>query len=242
MTQENDLLKLGLEINALEDSSAPLPDASDEKEPMSEEIVEQKEYMNGEAADLKESISEEAPSVDETVPEPDTLTTISGQIRELSLSFESKLKYDAHKNKIIDDLHQDLQEYRQGLLQKYLQRIFIDVIKIIDDMRKFTAHHTNTPAQDEAVEKFLKFIVNTASDLEDLFAWEGITPYTCEGDRLDPVRQRVVDKIETDDPARARTIAARLRPGYEYEGKILRPEMVNIYVCSNNHMPNDRII
>lgn len=229
MTQENEYLHLGIEIGGTDDDSTAFPDTSEQKDSTSPEAFEQ----NGAA-------SEESALEDETISESDPLTTISGQIRELALSFESKLKYDAHKNKIIDDLHQALQDHRQGMLQKYLQRIFIDVIKIIDDMRKLAAHHN--PAPDEPAEKLLKFILNTASDLEDLFAWEGITPYTCEGDRLDSARQRVVDKIETDDPERDRTIAARLRPGYEYEGKILRPEMVSIYIFPNNHMPDDRKI
>ena len=242
MTQENDFFKLGLEINALEDDSSPLSDPLDEQEPIPEEMLEQEKHISSENEDPIDPISDETPAADESVFELDPLTTISGQIQELARSFESKLKYDAHKNKIIDGLHQDLQEYRQGLLQKYLQRIFIDVIKIIDDMRKFAAHHTNTHTHDETVEKLIKFIINTASDLEDLFTWEGIIPYTCEEDRLDTGRQRVVDKIVTDDPEKDRTIAARLRPGYEYEGKVLRPEMVNIYIFSNNHMPDDRII
>ncbi len=222
---------MGIDIGATEDDSSALPDPSEQKESISPETVEQ----NGTA-------SEEPPQDDGAVSEPDPLAKISGQIRELALSFESKLKYDAHKNKIIDDLHHALQDHRQGLLQKYLQRIFIDVIKIVDDMRKFAAHSNHNPVRDETAEKLLNFIINTASDLEDLFAWEGITSYTCAGDRLDPARQRVVDKIETDDPERDRTIAARIRPGYEYNGKILRPEMVNIYLFPNNHMPNDRKI
>lgn len=246
MTQENDFFKLGLEINSMDDTFSPPSDLADENESIHEDLVEQNKDVNEDIQDFKDPMIEDTPTVDESVTEPDPLNIISEQIRELVRSFESKLKYDAHKNKIIDDLHQDLQEYRQGLLQKYLQRIFIDIIKIIDDMRKFAAHHTDVHTQNGEqngdVEKFIKFINNTASDLEDLFSWEGITPYTCEGDKLDTGRQRVVDKILTDDPGKDRTIAVRLRPGYEYEGKVLRPEMVNVYITANNHMPDDRTI
>lgn len=115
MTQENEYFHIGIDIGATEDDSSASPDPSDQKESISPETFEQ----NGAA-------SEEPPQDDEAVSEPDPLANISGQIRELALSFESKLKYDAHKNKIIDDLHRALQDYRQGLLQKYLQRIFID--------------------------------------------------------------------------------------------------------------------
>jgi molecular chaperone GrpE (heat shock protein) len=241
MTQENEFSKLGLEINALEDFASPSSDLPDQDGPAHAETIDREATTFDDFVDMEKSAEEEPPADVEGDDPLDPLITINEQIQELTRQFESKLKYDEHKNKIIDDLHHAMQEYRQGFLQKYLQRVFIDVIKIIDDMRKFVSHH-NTSASDVPVEKILKFITNTASDIEDIFAWEGITPYTCQGEYLDISRQRVVDKIETDDPARDKTIARRLRPGYEYEGRILRPELVNIYVFPNNHTPDDRKI
>ncbi len=161
------------------------------------------------------------------------ITVIKNQIDELSNAFESKLKYDAHKNKIIDDLHRNLQDFREGLVKKYIHRIIMDIIKVVDDMRKFTIHYKNqadTDAPtDEKTEKLLKYIENTASDLEDLFSWEGVVPFSCEGDVFDPARQRVLKKIDTDDPEKDKIVAERLRPGYEWDGKVVRPEMVSAY-------------
>lgn len=243
MTQDNEFYKLGLEIEDLGDSAALPQDPSDPEELSAENHINRSyetEYPGQDLADPEPADSDEKPAGDSMDEETDPLLTMNRQLEELTRHFESKLKYDDHKNKIIDDLHQALQEYRQGLVQKYLQRVFIDVIKIIDDMRKFYAHHTQKPPNDETIAKVLKFIINTASDLEDVFVWEGITPFTCDGECLDPSRQRVVDKIDTDDPAKDKVIAERLRPGYVYEGKILRSEMVNIYVFSNNHTTGDR--
>jgi len=36
----------------------------------------------------------------------------------LQAEFQSKLKYDQHKDKIIDDLHRELQEYKSDLINK----------------------------------------------------------------------------------------------------------------------------
>lgn len=162
------------------------------------------------------------------------LDEIKLQLNSLSKAFESKLKYDDHKNKIIDELHQSLQEYRQGLVQKYVQKIFTDVLKVVDDIRKFSAHYSSNRKADETMDKFLTFLESTASDLEDLFLWEGISPFTCEGNQLDPARQRILNKFPTDDPAKDKTIAERVRPGYEYNGKIVRPEMVSVFMYQNN--------
>jgi len=165
----------------------------------------------------------------DTLPIPGPLDEIKLKLDDLASSFESKIKYDEHKNKIIDDLHQTLQEYREGLIKKYLHRIVIDVIKIVDDMRKFASHYNNQPRTEE-IDKFLQYMENITSDMEDLFSWEGVQPFTCEGDAFDPSRQRIVDKIETHDPARDKTIAQRLRPGYEWDGKVIRPEMISAFI------------
>ncbi|MDZ7830952.1 MAG: nucleotide exchange factor GrpE [Desulfobacterales bacterium] len=157
---------------------------------------------------------------------------IEQQLENLADAFESKIKYDEHKNKVIDDLHQSLQDYRNGLLKKYLQRIFTDVIKIIDDARKLIGHYREQPLSEENNAKLLQYLEDMAQELEDMFAWEGVEAFTTEGDTLEPTRQRVVNKIETDDPLKDKTIAQRLRPGYEWDGKVIRPEIVSIYICN----------
>ncbi len=158
---------------------------------------------------------------------------IEQQLENLADAFESKIKYDEHKNKVIDDLHQSLQDYRDGLLKKYLQRIFTDVIKIVDDARKLVGHYREQPLSEENNAKLLQYLEDMAQGLEDMFAWEGVEAFTTEGDTLEPTRQRVVNKVETDDPLKDKTIAQRLRPGYEWDGKVIRPEIVSIYICNH---------
>ncbi len=158
---------------------------------------------------------------------------IRAELNELAQDFDVKLKYDAHKNKVIDDLHQSLQEYRDGLLKKYLKRIFTDVIKIVDDVRKLTGHYREQPFSEANNAKLIQYLEDVAHDLEDTFAWEGVVSFNTESDLLDPVRQRVVNKIETADAAKDKMIAERLRPGYEWDGKVIRPEIVSIYIYNN---------
>lgn len=164
---------------------------------------------------------------------------IKTELRNLSSAFETKLKYDAHKNKIIDDLHQSLQDYREGLVKKYIHRVVMDIIKVVDDIRKFTAHHRSQPASDETYEKLLNYTETIASDLEDLFSWEGIMPFACEGDAIDLARQRILQRIATDDPEKDKTVAERLRPGYEWDGKIIRPEMISAFIYETESAPED---
>jgi molecular chaperone GrpE (heat shock protein) len=179
----------------------------------------------------------EAPS--DPKEQRDLLEAIKLQIESLAQAFDTKLKYDDHKNKIIDELHQTLQQHREGLLKKYLHRIVMDVIKVVDDMRKLTNHYNQQPDGDETSIKLIKYIENIASDLEDMFSWEGVAPFTCDGDTVDPARQRILNKVPTDDATKDKTIAERLRPGYEWDGKIIRPEMVSVYIYQTDSPSGD---
>lgn len=215
-------------VTGKEEESSPSPSPSRDSTPGA---------GSGEAepGESRDSRVQEEPQEAGRQPQEETasaIRSIQAGIEELDSKFESKLKYDEHKNKVIDDLHQSLQEYRDGLLKKYLQRIFTDVIKIVDDARKLSAHYRQEPASEENFGKLLQYLEDIANDLEDLFGWEGVVAFNTEGETHDPAKQRVVKKIETDNPSMDKVIAQRLRPGYEWDGRIIRPEIVSIYICN----------
>jgi molecular chaperone GrpE (heat shock protein) len=236
--------EFGIHLDNLDETEA---EASEEAEKPAEEEVSRSEPdvpQVNDAADTGET-AEEAPVESAKESMAQLFPAIKGvkrQLEELADAFESKIKYDEHKNKVIDDLHQSLQDYRDGLLKKYLQRIFTDVIKIVDDARKLTSHYREQPFSEENNAKLLQYLEDMAQELEDMFAWEGVEAFTSEGDTLEPTRQRVVSKIETDDPLKDKTIAQRLRPGYEWDGKVIRPEIVSIYICNHESTADNKEI
>src|SRR5437879_2106397 len=62
------------------------------------------------------------------------LTTMQG----LKQDFETKVKYDESKERMIDTLHSELQSYREGLHFKILRPLFIDLISLYDDINNIT--------------------------------------------------------------------------------------------------------
>ncbi len=154
---------------------------------------------------------------------------LAGIVQQLDLlheEFQNKLKLDAHKNKIIDNLHQDLQDYKDDFLKKYLKSIIMDVIQIIDNIRKLAAHYSSRELVANDLPKLLRLLESIPSDLEDLFYRHGVKPFSCEGNIFDPTRQRVLKTLKTPDASKDKTVAESLRPGYEWDGKVIRPEMV----------------
>ena len=221
--------------NAQGTDKAPGSDKADDAPGSESDAPAAQEAQSPEASE--ERSEEDAPGGLEA-----DITEIKERIDALSEHFESKLKYDTHKNKVIDELHQSLQDYRDGILKKYLQRIFTDVIKIVDDVRKLTGYYRDQPLTQENSAKLIQYLEDVAHDLEDIFAWEGVVSFSSDSDVLDALRQRVVSKIETNDPAKDKMIAERLRPGYEWDGKVIRPEIVSIYVCNPDSAPDNKEI
>lgn len=157
------------------------------------------------------------------------LNELSVQMNDLLRQFEEKLKYDAHKEKIIDVLHKELQEYKTDLIKKYVTGLIMDLIKVIDDARKMASHFKARDLSAEEQPKLLRALEDVAQDLEDVFQVQGIIPFIADDDRFNPNRQRVVRKIDTDEPSKDKTVAESIAPGYEWDGKVIRREMVSVY-------------
>ncbi|MDJ0991034.1 MAG: nucleotide exchange factor GrpE [Desulfobacterales bacterium] len=158
------------------------------------------------------------------------LESLGLQIEELQREFAGKLKYDAHKDEIIDRLHSELQEYKQDIIKKYVLSIVMDVVKVADDIRKWLAYFRSLEVSQRDPRKLFRYVEAIPSDLEDVFYWHGVKPFSHQDGAFDPSRQRAIKKIPTDDPALDKCVAHSIRPGYEWETKVIRQEMVAVYV------------
>jgi molecular chaperone GrpE len=158
------------------------------------------------------------------------IINIEKKAEHLDKEFQGKLKYDAHKDKVIDNLHHDLQAYKDDLLKKYLKSFVMDIIYIIDNIRRLTGHYNSLPLSERDPVKLLSLMESIPSDLEDIFTRQGIRTFTCDNNIFDPKRQRVLKKTETNELSKDKTVAESLRPGYEWDDQVIRPEMVAVYV------------
>ncbi len=158
------------------------------------------------------------------------LEEIHGGLEELRRDFEFKLKNDAQKNKIIDGLHQELQAYKNDIVKSHLRSLVMDVIQFIDNTRKLTQHYAAMDEKDVDPAKLLHLLEGIPSELEDLISRQGVTPFTCESRNFDPSRQRAIKRLPTPDADQDKTVAETVHPGYQWDGQIIRPEMVMVHV------------
>lgn len=188
--------------------------------------------------DLTGTVMSEAATFGEEMPEEEGLSDAANAdfdevielLKALQREFQNKIKYDAHKNKIIDDLHRELQGYKNDIINSQLNSFIMDIIQFIDNMRKLGRHYTDQPAEEVDPEKLVDILDGIPADVEDLLARQGIFTFESEDERFDATRQRVLKRIETTDPSRDKMIAERIQPGYERDDKMIRPEIVSVYL------------
>lgn len=145
----------------------------------------------------------------------------------LQASFEREVRAEANRERIVDRLHSELQEYKQDLLLRVQRPIFIDLIQLHDDIGKMIAPQ---PAEETGTTASVRVMLESIrTAIVDILYRQGVEPFHTTGEDFDPRRQRAVTTVPTEDPARNKTIAARLRPGFQAGEKVIRAEIVSVH-------------
>lgn len=164
-------------------------------------------------------------------------------IQSLQQGFDSKIKYDASKERIIDSLHSELQAYREGLHFKIMRPLFFDLIEMHDDLTNLLKYHMNGESGSDIASKLLRSVASFQDTIESILERHGVIAFNEPGDQFVPQRQRGLRAEITDDPTKDRLVYEHLRKGFEYEGRVLRPESVSLYKfsasTSSEHTPKE---
>lgn len=137
---------------------------------------------------------------------------------------------EAAREKVIDRLHAELQEYKQDLLFGTLRPVFLDLVQLHDDLGKAAAAPAEAGADGPAESRGLVGIIEGFQQgIEDILYRQGVEPFQVDGDAFDPRRQRAVATVATDEPGLNKTVAARLRQGFRAGDRVIRPELVSVF-------------
>ena len=144
----------------------------------------------------------------------------------LQTLIEREGRAEATREKVVDRLHAELQEYKQDLLLNTLRPVFIDLIQLHDDIGKVAVpDHDHGP---EAL-RLVGLMAGFQQGIEDILYRQGVEPFRIDGDAFDPRRQRAVSTVPTDDPSKNKALAGRHRPGFKSGERVIRPEVVSVY-------------
>ncbi len=175
-------------------------------------------------------------AIPEAAPEPATPVSheslaafsesISSKLESLKSQFDREVRAEAAREKILDRLHAELQEYKNGLLLGIMRPVFVDLIQLHDDIGKMI--DATTPSDGE-VSRLIKVMRGFQQGVIDILYRQGVEPYQVEGDVFDPRRQRAIATLTIEDAELNKRVAARHRPGFLADHKVIRPEVVTVY-------------
>ena len=177
--------------------------------------------------------SADSPPDDQESP----FASVLAELRGLRRVFDSKIRYDEAREELVQSLNEELTQHRQNhFRQSMLRPILLDLISLHDDLTQ-VLDSADTP---RATADSLLFF---RDGVEQTLARNGVQKYTVDGDAFDRGRQRVVRTVDTGDPALDRTVARRVRAGFDWDGKVLRQEWVSAYrlVTTAPEQPETRV-
>ena len=209
----------------------PLPKTDEESTPPQEEstevpvATEENESLKSDSAER----SEPNASNDDTVKAISSdVVKLTEQVAGLSKLFETKILHTEHEEKIVDQMHKELQRYKEDMYSQLVRPILLDIIEIRDSILRISSAHHSKPEGEQNVP--LKTFEMYASDVQEILEKNSIEIYKSEiNTDFVPVRHRAIKKAPTPDESLHGKIAESLSDGYTYMGKTITPEKIVVY-------------
>jgi molecular chaperone GrpE len=154
---------------------------------------------------------------------------LNHRLDSLQTTFDRELRAEATRERVIDRLHAELQEYKQDFLLKVQRPIFVDLVQLHDDIAKMIDSKSASEGDLERITQFRSVFESIQTAIEDILYRQGVEPFVVEGSAFDPRKQRAVSTVSTDDASLNKTVAGRLRKGFAAADKVIRPEIVTVY-------------
>jgi molecular chaperone GrpE len=151
------------------------------------------------------------------------LADLARKIDGVQASLDREGRAEATREKVVDRLHAELQEYKNDFLLKVMRPVFLDLIQLHDDMGK------RIDAQADSENDVAQALRDYQQGIIDVLYRQGVEPFYADGDTFEPRHQRAIQTVATEDPELNKQVASRLRCGFQSGDKVIRPEMVSVY-------------
>lgn len=211
----------------------PTEEGSYETIPVSEEDVEEENDSEADSEDVQEEVmaleEEQAEPVQEKLNQVlESQQLILERIDSLDKLFDARIMHTDHEEKIVDQMHKELQKYKDDMYAQLVRPILLDVIEVRDSIMRMAAVYSAKPEGEQDVPN--KTFAGYSFDLQDILEKNDVEIYRSKtGDDFTPIKQRVVKKVATPDETLHGKVAESLSCGYNYNGRTISAEKITIY-------------
>lgn len=172
-------------------------------------------------------------SIDELTPE-EKQDCILLKLNELQDTFSQKIKTDLHKQVLFDKLHDELQQHKNGYIEKEFISFALDIISMIETVQKNCDLFENTPCTQERYDQLLGYYKEICDDVNDILYRHSIEPFSHMEPAIDVTKQKIIKIEETNHKKKDKTVAQRLSKGYQKDNKVIKQERITIFSYQGN--------
>ena len=148
-------------------------------------------------------------------------TREQGQMMEQLIKNQIQVKDD-----LIDKLHKELDYYKQGAADRFVDQLMKAVIKVRKDMVKITSSDDWANMSADDLRREYQY---SLEDISDLLEQQNVDPFSSEpGDAFDAAIHQAKVEI-TDDESLDKKVKSSLSEGYKKGDTVLIPERVIVY-------------
>lgn len=207
---------------------------SGEKATETDKETNQDEVVSSDPEPEEVTEGDDAP-VEETEVQPDKLDKVLEsqqhlleRLEALDALFNARIMYTDHEEKIVDQMHKELQKYKEDMYAQLVRPILLDVIEARDSIMRMAAAYLAKPEGEQNIPN--KTFSDYAYDLQDILEKNSVEIYRSKsGDDFTPIKQRVIKKVVTPDESLHGKVAESLSCGYSYNGRTISAEKITVY-------------
>lgn len=150
------------------------------------------------------------------------------RLKSLDILFNTRIMHTEYEEKIVDQMHKELQKYKEDMYAQLVRPILLDVIEVRDSIMRMAAVYLAKSESEQSIPN--KTFSAYAYDLQDILEKNSVEIYRSKaGDDFTPIKQRVIKKTLTTDEDLHGKVAESLSCGYSYNGRIISAEKITIY-------------
>lgn len=151
------------------------------------------------------------------------------RIESLDSLFNARIMHTDHEEKIVSQMHKELQKYKEDMYAQLVRPILLDVIAVRDSIMRMAATYLAKPEGEQNIPN--QTFADYAYDLQDILEKNNVEIYRSKtGEDYTPIRQRVIKKVPTQEEALHGKIAESLSCGYSYNQKVISAEKITVYI------------
>lgn len=151
------------------------------------------------------------------------------QMESLSILFDKRIMYTNHEEKVIDNMHKELEKYKKDMYSQLLRPVLLSIIDVRESIIRLSKDYLAKADGEQDIPN--KTFADYAFDLQDILEENSIEIYSSDiGSDFVPLKQKVLKKIPTEDANLHGKISESMSDGYKYYDKVIFPEKVSVYI------------